>query len=54
MSIKLLHVEGTSEKLWCILRSHKLRPTFYTQNTLCKLLCKPKDQVNREDKKNIV
>ena len=43
MSIWLPHIEGTSEKLWCILRSHKIRSTFYTENTLHKLLCKSKD-----------
>ena len=37
-----------------ILRSHKTRSTFYTENTLHKLLCKPKDQVATEDKNNIV
>ena len=45
----LPHVEGTSEKLWRILRSHKIRLTFYTVN-----LCKPKDQIATEDKNNIV
>ena len=40
MSINLPYVEGTSEKLWRILRSHKIRSTFYTEKTLCKLLCK--------------
>ena len=54
MSRNLLYVEGTSEKLWCILRSHKIRSTFYTEMTLCKLLCKPKDRVATEDKNNIV
>ena len=43
MSKNLLHVQGTSEKIWRILRSHKTRSTFYTENTLPKLLCKPKD-----------
>ena len=54
MSINLLYIEGTSEKLWCILRSHKIRSTFYTEMTLPKLLCKPKDRVATEDKNNIV
>ena len=54
MSINLPNVEGTSEKLWHILRSHKIRSTFYTENTLHKLLCKPKDRVATEDKNNIV
>ena len=54
MSINLLCIEGTSEKLRRILRSHKIRSTFYTENMLHKLLCKPKDQVATEDKNNIV
>ena len=54
MSINLPYVEVTSEKLRHILRSHKIRSTFYTENMLCKLLCKPKDQVATEDKNNIV
>ena len=54
MSINLLYVEGTSEKLWRILRSHKIRSTFYTEKTLRKLLCKPKDRVATEDKNNII
>ena len=43
MSINLLYVEGTSEKLRRILRYHKIRSTFYTEKTLRKPLCKPKD-----------
>ena len=31
-----------------------MRSTFYTEKTLCKLLCKPKDRVAAEDKSNIV
>ena len=54
MSINLPHVEGTSEELRRILSSHKLRLTFYTEMTLRKLLCKPKDRVPTEDKNNIV
>ena len=42
MSIKLLYVAGTSEKLWHLLRSHKIRPTFYMESTSCKLLWKQK------------
>ena len=41
------------QELRHILRSHKIRSTFYTEMTLRKLLCKPKDQVATEDK-NIV
>ena len=51
ISINLPYVEGTSEKLRRILRSHKIRSTFYTEMTLRKLLCKPKDRVAIEDKK---
>ena len=50
ISINLPYVEGTSEKLRRILRSHKIRSTFYTEKTLRKLLCKPKDEVATEDK----
>ena len=48
ISIKLPYVEVTSEKLLHILRSHKIRSTFYTKCTLCKLPCKPKDWVDTE------
>ena len=34
MSINLPYVEGTSEKLRCILRSHKIGSTFYTEKAL--------------------
>ena len=51
---KFTYFEDTSKKLWRILRSHKIRSTFYTENTLHKLLCKPKDRVATEDKNNIV
>ena len=54
MSINLPYVEATSEKLRQILRSHKIRSTFCTENTLRELLCKPKDRVATEDKNNIV
>ena len=47
----MLHL--TCEKLWCILRPHKIRSFFYTESTLCKLLCKPKNWVAIEDN-NIV
>ena len=53
MSINLAYSEGTSEKLRRILRSHKIRSTFYTESTLRKLLCKLKDRVT-DDKSNIV
>ena len=43
MTINLPYVEVTSEKLQHILRSHKIRSTFFTENTLLKLFCKPKD-----------
>ena len=37
-----------------MLRSHKIRSTFYTEITLRKLLCKQKYRVATEDKNNIV
>ena len=54
MSINLPYVKGTSEKLQRVLRSHKIGSTFYTENTLRKLLCRPKDRAATEDKNNIV
>ena len=54
MSISLLYVEGTSEKLWAVLKSHRIRSTFYTESILRELFCKPKDQVATEDQNNIV
>ena len=50
MSLNLLHVEGNSEKLRRIVRSHKIRSIFYTEKTQRK----PKDRVATEDKNNIV
>ena len=52
MSINLPYVGDTSEKRRCILRSHKIRSTFYTENTLRKLLSK--DRVATEDENNTV
>ena len=43
MNMNLPYVKGSSEKLPRILRSHKIRSTFYTEMFLRKLLCKPKD-----------
>ena len=54
MSWKLLYVQGNSEKLRLILRSQNIRSTFYTESTLHKLLCKPKDLVDTENKNNII
>ena len=54
ISINLPYVEGTSEKLRRILRSHKIRLTCYTEMILRKLLCKPKNGVATENKNNIV
>ena len=33
MSLNLLHIDGNSEKLRRIVRSHKIRSTFYTEKT---------------------
>ena len=54
MSINLPYVEGTSEKLQRILRSHKIRSTFFIEKTLLKLLCKPIDRLVTGDKNKIV
>ena len=54
MSINLPYVEGNSEKLQRILRSHRIRSTFYIEKTLHKLLCKHKNRLVTEDKNNIV
>ena len=54
MSINLLYVEGTTEKLRRILRSHKIRSTFYAESTLRKLFCKWKDRLDTEKKKNVI
>ena len=43
LSINLSYVEGTSEELRDILRSHKIICNFFIENTLCKLLCKLRD-----------
>ena len=53
-SIDLPFAEGASEKLRRIVRSYKIRSSFYTKNTLRKLLCKPKVRVATEKKNNIV
>ena len=54
MSVNLPYGEGTIEKLRHILKSHKIKATFYTEISLLKLFCKPKDRVATEDKNNIV
>ena len=54
MNINLPYVEDASEKLKRILRTHMIRSTFHSENNLHKLLCKTKDQVDPEDKNNIV
>ena len=51
MSINLPYVECTGEKLRHILRSQKIKSTYYTESTLRKLLSKHKDRVATEDKK---
>ena len=37
MDINLLCVEVTNKKLWCILKSHKIRSIIYSESTLWKL-----------------
>ena len=41
MTINFQSVEGNREKLRCILKSHKIRSTFYPESTLRKFLCNP-------------
>ena len=45
MSVNLRYIEGTIEKLRRMLRSQKIRSTFYTESTLRKPLRKSKDRV---------
>ena len=52
MSIDLPDVEGTSEKYGEY--SDLKKYTFYTESTLRKLFCKPKDRVATKYKYNIV
>ena len=54
MSINLRCVDGISEKPRLMLKSHKTRSTFYTENFLYYLLCKLKDLVATEDKNSII
>ena len=42
VSINLPNVEGTSEKLQPILKSHKITSPFYSESILHKFLCKLK------------
>ena len=51
MSVNLPYIEDASEKLGRVLRSHKIRPTFYIESTFFKLLCKSQGRVATEDKK---
>ena len=37
--IKIIQEEDTREKLRSIVGSHKIRSTFYTEDTLRKILC---------------
>ena len=54
MSIQLPYVKGTNEKLRHIPRTRKIKFTFYTENSLHKLLCKSKDRVATDYKSNNV
>ena len=54
ISLNLFYIVGMNEKLQHILRTQKIRSTFYIENTLCKLLCKPKYRMVKEDKNSIV
>ena len=54
MSKNLSYIEGSSEKLQHIIRSPNNKIHFYTESILRKLLYKPKDRVDTEDKNNII
>ena len=55
MKIKFSYIEVTSEKLRYIgVRSHKIRATFYTENSLRKLLFKTKDLLTTGGRNYIV
>ena len=54
MSGNIPYDESISKKLRRILRSQKLRSTFYTESTLRKIVCKTKDRVATGDKNYIV
>ena len=54
MNENVPYLEGNSKKLRHILRSHKIRSTFYTEKTFHRLLCKPKDREATKDKNIIV
>ena len=54
ISLNLFYIVGMNEKLQRKLRTQKIRSTFYIENTLCKLLCKPKYRMVKEDKNSIV
>ena len=45
MTINLPFVEGTIEGTTAHTQISEIRSTFYTENALHKLLCRPKDQV---------
>lgn len=42
------------KKLRLVLRTHKNRTAFYTENTFCKLFYKPNNQVATEEKKTFL
>ena len=54
ISLNLFYIVGMNKKLQRILRTQKIRSAFYIENTLCKLHCKPKYRMVKEDKNSIV
>ena len=52
--VKVLVTSETQILTSRTLKSHKIKSTFYTESTLCKLLCKPKDRIATEYKNTIV
>ena len=54
ISTILPYAKGTCDKLQRLLKTHKIRSNFHTENTLCKRFCKPKDRRDTEDKSKII
>lgn len=50
----LSHIKNVSEKIFWIIRSHKIRSTFCTKNRLRKLPCESKDHVTAEQKNDVI
>ena len=54
IKMNLPYFEGTIEKLWRILRFHRVRPTFSIKKALRKVLFKSKDYGGIEEKTKLL